>query len=386
MFIKIGDADINDRPKIAFQEKPCSEEYGFFLDNLPCLCYNTNKCSYFQEGKMGKDSCGTGDEKVKKGKKHNKHTLGEDGDMTVHKNKFGFVEIENPVYYNNNYYHAPPQFLMRKATPEERREMVVNYIIRRNGKPISIDNLANKLAVSKRTIQLLMKSLKDEGLIDVQPTFDKCGKQRHNSYRYIGPPVEKFGSGLTIGMLYDVKNRAGFRDWDWEEYSYKNKGYFDLQDLYISKSHRRKTRGRYLEHFKKDESACIRKPKYLAIRYRHYISQKDGKETPVEYIRINYKTGEVYDSRPGELSSDGTKKFKIDFAEREIAFTLFGIPFGGVLEGSEDNPKITIFNLRTKETYAQFTYWGENYLYFVWDAEDDDREENLIVHGEFASK
>ena len=306
--------------------------------------------------------------------------------MTVHKNKFGFVEIENPVYYDNNYYHAPPQFLMRKATPEERREMVVNYIIRRNGKPINIDNLANKLAVSKRTIQLLMKSLKDEGLIDVQPTFDKCGKQRHNSYRYIGPPVEKFGSGLTIGMLYDVKNRAGFRDWDWEEYSYKNKGYFDLQDLYISKSHRRETRGRYLRHFKKDESACIRNPKYLAIRYRHFISQKDGKETPVEYIRINYKTGELYDCRPGELSSDGTKKFKIDFAEREIAFTLFGIPFGGVLEGSEDNPKITIFNLRTEETYAQFTYWGENYLHFVWDAEDDDREENLIIYGEFASK
>ena len=335
---------------------------------------------------MEKNSCGTGEEKVKKRKRHNKHTLGEPGDMTVHKNKFGFVEIENPVYYNNNYNYSPPQFLMRKATPEERREMVVNYIIRRNGKPISIDNLADKLAVSKRTIQLLMKSLRDEGLIDVQPTFDKWGKQRHNSYRYIGPSVEKFGSGLTIGMLYDVKNRAGFRDWDWEEYSYKNKGCFDLQDLYISKSHRRKARGKYLEHFKKDESACIRNPKYLAIRYSHFISKKDGKETPVEYIRINYKTGEVYDCRPGGLSSDGTKKFKIDFTEREIAFTLFGIPFGGVLEGSEDNPKITIFNLRTEETYAQFTYWGENYLHFVWDAEDDDREENLIIHGEFTSK
>ena len=49
LFIKIGDADINDRPKIAFQEKPCSEEYGFFLDNLLCLCYNTNKCLCFGE-------------------------------------------------------------------------------------------------------------------------------------------------------------------------------------------------------------------------------------------------------------------------------------------------------------------------------------------------
>ena len=48
---------------------------------------------------MEKNSCGTREEKVKKRKRHNKHTLGEAGDMTVHKNKFGFVEIENPVYY-----------------------------------------------------------------------------------------------------------------------------------------------------------------------------------------------------------------------------------------------------------------------------------------------
>lgn len=306
--------------------------------------------------------------------------------MTVHKNKFGFVEIENPEYYNNNYYYSPPQFLMRKATPEERKEMVVNYIIRRRGKPIDLNKLAGKLAVSKRTIQSLMKALREEGVIEVHPTFDKWGNQWHNSYRYIGPPVEKFGSGLTIGMLYDVKNRAGFRDWEWEDFSYKNKGCFDLQDLYMSKSHRRKTRGKYLEHFKKDESACIRKPKYLAIRYSHFISQKDGKETPAKYIRINYKTGELYDCRPGGLSSDGTKKFKIDFSKPIITFALFGIPFGGMLEGGEDNPKITIFDLRTEETYALFTYWGENYLHFVWDAEDDDREENLIIYGEFTSK
>ena len=85
---------------------------------------------------MEKGGCATGNERAKKRKKHRKHTLGEAGDRTVHKNKFGFVEIENPEYYNNNYYYSPPQFLMPKATPEERKEMVVNYIIRRRGKPI----------------------------------------------------------------------------------------------------------------------------------------------------------------------------------------------------------------------------------------------------------
>ena len=329
---------------------------------------------------------GTREEVEKKRKKHRKHTLGEPGDETIHKHKFGFIEIQNPEYYDNNYCFSPSEFLMRKATPEERKEMVVNYIIRRDGKPINLEKLAAKLAVSKRTIQSLMRSLKEDKLIEVLPNYEQNGRQGHNSYRYIGPPTDKFGSGLTIGMLYDLKNRAGFRDWDWDDFSYKNKGDYDLQDLYISKSSCRRTRGKYIEWRNADKSACIRKPKYLAIRYSHFISKKDGKKTPDKYIRINYKTGEHYDSRPGSLSSHGTKKFKIDFSKQIITFALFGILFGGELEGSEEDPKITIFDLRTEETYAQFTYWGENYLYFVRDAEDEDREENLIIYGEFTSK
>ena len=335
---------------------------------------------------MGSNSGGTGGEITKRKKKHRKHTLGKPGDHTVHKHKYGFIEIENPEYYDNHDCFAPPEFLMRKATPEERREMVINYIIRRSGKPIDLEKLAVKLAVSKRTIQSLMRRLKDDQLIEVKPNFDEVGRQIHSSYLYIGPKCETYGSGLTIGMLYDLENRAGFRDWEWDDFSYKNKGCYDLQDLYISKSWRRRTRGKYLERRNADGSACIRKPKYLAIRYSHFISKKDGKKTPDEYIRINYKTGELYDSRPGSLPSDGTKKFKIDFSKQVITFALFGKLFGGELEGSEDDPKVTIFDLRTEETYVQFTYWGENYLRFVRDTEDEDREENLIIYGEFTSK
>ena len=31
-----------------------------------------------------------------------KNNQGEPGDKTIHKNKYGFIEIENPIYYNNN--------------------------------------------------------------------------------------------------------------------------------------------------------------------------------------------------------------------------------------------------------------------------------------------
>ena len=53
------------------------------------------------------DSGGSGEEVVKKRKKHRKHTLGKPGDETIHKNKYGFIEIENPEYYNRNYCFSP---------------------------------------------------------------------------------------------------------------------------------------------------------------------------------------------------------------------------------------------------------------------------------------
>ena len=171
---------------------------------------------------MGSNSGGTGGEIIKRKKKHRKHTLGKPGDHTVHKHKYGFIEIENPEYYDNHDCFAPPEFLMRKATPEERREMVINYIIRRRGKPMDLEKLAAKLAVSKRTIQSLMRRLKDDRLIEVKPNFGEAGRRIHSSYLYIGPKCETCGSGLTIGMLYDLENRAGFRDWEWDDFSYKN--------------------------------------------------------------------------------------------------------------------------------------------------------------------
>ena len=198
--------------------------------------------------------------------------------------------------------------------------------------------------------------------------------------------MEKFGSGLTIGMLYEPKNRAGFRDWDWEEFSFKYKGIYNLDDLYDAKYARRITRAKFIKSRGGDPSCCISRPKFIAIRYSHYIESKpEEKQTPVEYIRINYITGEKYDCRPGSLSTDGTKKFKIDFNRPLFLFALFGIPFACELVGSEDDPKINIFHAKTEEEYGQFSYWGANTLHFVWDAEDG-RDEHLNITGEFTSK
>ena len=350
---------------------------NLIVDGRKTICYNTNKCLIIF-------GCEMAERRKRRSSGKNKKRIVDDN--TIHKNKYGFIEIENPVYYNNNFYFAPPEFLMRKPTPEERREIVINYIIKRSGRQIDTSQLAQKLAVSKRTIQSLLSKLKAEGLITIEPTFDSSGFQGHNKYSYIGPPVEKFGSGLTIGMLYDPKNRAGFRDWDWDEFSFKYKGLYDLDDLYDAKYTRRIMRAKFIKSRCGDSSCCISKPRFIAIRYSHFIKSKpEERQTPEEYIRINYITGEKYDCRPGSLSADGTKKFKIDFSRPLFLFALFGIPFACELEGSEDDPKINIFHAKTEEEYGQFSYWGANTLHFVWEAEDG-RDEHLNITGEFTSK
>lgn len=50
-----------------------------------------------------------------------------------------------------------PEF--RKPTPAERKEIILNYIRARNGKPLNMQKLAKLLAVSVRTIQKHLRNL-----------------------------------------------------------------------------------------------------------------------------------------------------------------------------------------------------------------------------------
>lgn len=238
----------------------------------------------------------------KKKRKHRKHTINDfyQGNK-LHKEKYGFIEIDNPEYYKkNNGYWAVPEFLMRKPTPEERKEIIVNYIIAHNGKYIDMFALADKLCISERLMQMTLKSLREEGLIEVVHTFSDTGKQLKNKYRYIGAPCERYGAGLTLDMLYDTENKAGFRDWDWEDYKFKRDGsWYDSDDLDDYKIDRRYLRREYLKRANVDEYYGVRNANFFVIRYSSWISNKDNKPTPPNHIKINLLTGETYDDRPG---------------------------------------------------------------------------------------
>lgn len=117
-----------------------------------------------------------------------------------------------------------PEFLIRKPTLDERKEIIVNYIIAHNGKNIDMGTLAEKLGISYRLMQTILKDLSAQGLIELEHTFSNMGKQMRNKYRYIDAPCEKYCSGLTLDVLYDKENPAGFRDWDWEDFKVKRNG------------------------------------------------------------------------------------------------------------------------------------------------------------------
>ena len=126
--------------------------------------------------------------------------------------KYGIVILE---IYDENLrtivYHY------RKPTPSERKEIILNYIVKNSGTPIKVGYLSSKLAVSDRTIQKIIKELSSEGLIKVESWFIN-GRQSGNKITYIGEPRIKNGKELTLDLLYDINNPYGFRDWDWGEF------------------------------------------------------------------------------------------------------------------------------------------------------------------------
>lgn len=123
-----------------------------------------------------------------------------------------------------DYDYTQEKCLIRKPTPQERKEIILNYIIDNSGKRISINYLATIFAVSDRTIQ---KTLKEENLIKVIPTFEKDGTQRFNIYKYIGKSKIKTGKELTIDLLYNPDNPYEFRDFDWEDHKFPYDGKWD---------------------------------------------------------------------------------------------------------------------------------------------------------------
>ena len=294
-------------------------------------------------------------------------------------NKYGYIEILNPDYMKEvNRFgekcYDERKYIFRKPTPQERREIVINFIIDKKEEPFNIKYLASKLAVSERTIQNLFKKLKEEKLIEVIARFDEYGRQKTNVYRYIGPLCEKYGTGLTLPMVYDKNNRAGFRDWDWNIFKFKQDGlwYDNSEPLKIKMMHR------------------LKKQKYLA----HKGITEEKSEVPLKCFRMYFHTEtnepklcksaniKKLDSF-GNVKNDSKKKYVLMFDGKPIKFTILGVDFYFKILGDEFCPKVELYSSK-KIKLSTFTLYGKNKVCLK--AKDDNVFKKIKIIAEFSTK
>lgn len=285
---------------------------------------------------------------------------------TKERNGYGFVYVKNPHYMVDG---DERKYLIRKPTPKERREIIINTVIECNGKTFAIPVLAERLGVTDRTVQSILRQLQKEGLIEIIPKYDKTGAQKGNAYRYAGQPCEKYGSGLTLQTLCSAKEDAGFRDWAWKEHVFNHdKSWHCIYPLCKEKFKSRIARRKYLE----ENNLPLIVPediKYLVLRYCYWKGETDKLYKPDELI----------------YSKDGTVKIAIEPLNRTEDVSFFGYTLSVEIDGIKDNPNITITNAETRETFGVFTWFEENIIQSDKQI-DDTHTEQFFILGDFTTK
>ena len=71
--------------------------------------------------------------------------------------KYGYIEFVDPRQLKNDGWDDEIIPEIRKPTPAEREEIVLNFIREHSGKSVRVSWLAEKLAVSDRTIQTILQ-------------------------------------------------------------------------------------------------------------------------------------------------------------------------------------------------------------------------------------
>ena len=282
-------------------------------------------------------------------------------------NRYGFVYVKNPHYLVDG---DDRKYLIRKPTPAERREIIINTVIECNGRTFRIPVLSHLLGVSDRTVQTVLHRLEQERLIEIIPRKSKSGAQRCNAYRYIGPPCEKYGSGLTLQVLHSPKRDAGFRGWAWKEYEIRHdRLWHNFLPFCREKFKARIARRRYLE----ENNLPLIIPadiKYLVLRYCYWRGTED------ELCR-QFQNACMH-------SKDGTKKLPLYPLGRMERVKLFGKNMSVVFGGETENPQITIID-ETGKPLDVFSWFDENVIEDTIDLGDELVEEFVIV-GDFTTK
>ena len=276
---------------------------------------------------------------------------------------YGFIYIRNPNFPLED----DNEYIIRKPTPKERREIVINTVMECNGRAFKIHALAERLCVSDRTVQTILRQLEKDGLIQITPKCGKDGKQKGNAYKYIGPPCEFYGSGLTLKDLYDISKDVGFRDWAWKTHGFgHDKNWHNIYPLCKAKFEKRMARKEYLQA----NNLPLVVPedvKYLVLRYCYW----KGKRTKLKGKYL--------------FSQDRTIKLALEPLNRTETVKIFGITLYAKITGTRDNPQVTIIDADTNKQLTVFTWFDENILIGDCDI-DEDTVDQVFILGDFTTR
>lgn len=288
----------------------------------------------------------------------------EDGPWKQYRRKgYGFIYIKNPDFPMED----DNEYIIRKPTPKERREIVINTVIECNGRTFKIHALAQRLAVSDRTIQAVLRQLQKDGLIQITPKHGKGGKQKGNAYQYIGPPCKSYGSGLTLKNLYDISQDIGFRDWAWKTHEfYHDKIWHNIYPLCRAKFEKRMARKEYLEA-NSLPLIVSEDVKYLVLRYCYWKGEQQ--KLSDDYL----------------FSQDRTIKLALEPLHRTETVKFFGITLYAEIGGTKDNPQVTLIDADTNKLLTVFTWFDENILIGDCDL-DEEHVEQVFILGDFTTK
>lgn len=186
-------------------------------------------------------------------------------DTVEPKNHAGFVYVKVGEEY------GVPIYEMRKPNPFERKCIVANYIRMNSKKMAKVPFLADKLGVTDRTIQLILKQLVEEGMITSTPSNGKDGRQTGNIYVWTLDVDPVIGSP-TLKDLYSKVDHFGFRSFTWEDFKVIPGNYESVQDK-IDKYYQYMELIAIKNRLKRKHDARIKKEKKVLIN--HHIRDKD---------------------------------------------------------------------------------------------------------------
>lgn len=132
-------------------------------------------------------------------------------DTVKPKNHAGFI------YVKVGEESGVPIYEMRKPDPFERKCILINYLHHHSKEMIKVPYLADKLEVTDRTIQMVLKELIKEGYIVSYPSNGEDGRQTGNIYVWTGGRDPIIG-GPTLKNLYAKRDSYGFRSFTWEDF------------------------------------------------------------------------------------------------------------------------------------------------------------------------